>query len=373
MAGGATRILDRRALNRATLARQMLLERAPLAPRAAVAHLVGLQAQEPRDPYVGLWSRLRGFDPREVERLFLARELVRIVVMRGTIHLVTAEDALTLRPLTQPVMDAEIALHSEYAPMVRDVDLGPVVAAGREILREPRSMPELRAALAERFPGPSPAALAYACRCLLPLVQVPPRGLWTRSARVTVATAESWLGRPVDADPFIDAVILRYLAALGPATATDAAVWSGLGGMGEVLERLRPSLVTFRDERGRELFDLPGAPRPGPDVPAPVRFLPRHDNLLLSHADRRRVADDRVRRALALAVATGGGSVLLDGFLAAAWSVERERDGRPAAIVVRHPGRLTKRAASSIAAEGRRLLRMTHPDAGAREVRFAPV
>lgn len=368
--GGAARVLGRRELNRATLARQFLLDRAPIGSREAVGHLVGLQAQEPRDPYIGLWSRLQRFDPGELERLLLDRELVRIVVMRGTIHLVTADDALMLRPLTQPVMDAEIAAHSEFAPLVRGVDLTPVVEAARGILAEPRSTPELRAALAERFPGMSAPALAYACRCLLPLVQVPPRGLWTRSARVTLMTVESWLGRPVEAEPSYEAMVLRYLGAFGPATAADVAAWSGLRGIGQALEHLRTSLVTFRDERGRELFDLPAAPRPDPGTPAPVRFLPQYDNLLLSHADRGRVLDDGVRRALGPASGGVRGSVLHDGFLAGTWGIARDHADGAATLVVRHPGRLAKRAASSMVAEGRRLLRMTDPEADAREVRF---
>ena len=197
-----TEVLSPRALGRATLARQLLLERADMAPREAVAHLVGLQAQQPRDPYLALWSRLRGFDPDRLARLLVDREVVRVVVMRATIHLVTADDCLVLRPLAQPVLDAELARHRDYAPLLRGVDLEAVLAAARPVLAErPRTGPELRAALAERFPDHDPAALAYACRCLLALVQVPPRGVWGRTAQVTTTTAETWLGRPLAADP----------------------------------------------------------------------------------------------------------------------------------------------------------------------------
>ena len=188
-------------------------------PRDAVAHLVGLQAQQPRDPYVALWSRLGGFDPDRLGRLLEEREVVRIVVMRATIHLVTADDCLALRPLIQPVLDAELARHREHAAALRGVDLDAVLAAARPVLAErPRTGPELRAALGERFPDHDPAALAYACRCLLPLVQVPPRGVWGRTAQVTTTTAEAWLGRPLATDPSIDEVVLRYLAAFGPAS-----------------------------------------------------------------------------------------------------------------------------------------------------------
>lgn len=237
-------MLGPRALGRATLARQLLLERSAMAPLEAVAHLVGMQAQEPLHPYLGLWSRLRGFRPEELARLLVEREVVRIVVMRGTVHLVTAEDAHGLRALTQPVLDAEIAHHPEFAPRLRGLDLAAPMAAARELLARPHTTPALRAALSARFPdGPAPA-LAYAARCLLPLVQVPPRGVWGERGAVTLATAEAWIGPPKAPLPTIDAVVLRSLGAFGPASVADVATWSCLTGLREVLERLRPRLRT---------------------------------------------------------------------------------------------------------------------------------
>ena len=342
--------LGRRALNRATLARQLLLERSDLEPLAAIEHLVGLQAQIPRNPYVGLWSRLKGFEPDDLAQLLLDRRVVRIVVMRGTIHLVTADDCLLLRPLAQPVLEREMELHRDLGPHLVGVDLDPVLAFVRPLVADrPRTVPELKAALADRFPEHDPAALVLGCRNRLALVQVPPRGLWDRSAQVTYTTAESWLGRPLVARPSIDDVVLRYLGAFGPATAADVSTWSRLTDMAEVLDRLRPRLRTFRDEKARELFDLPDAPRPDPDTPAPVRFLPEYDNVLLSHASR-----DRFARP-----ASGTPTVLHDGFVVATWSVD---DG---AIVVRPSERLRKKAAASIEAEGRRLARFL----GAADVR----
>ena len=195
--------------------------------------------------------------------------------MRATLHLVTADDCLVLRPLAQPVL-----------------------AFARSLLTErPHTGAQLRTALQERFPGG--AALAYACRNLLGLVQVPPRRVWGRSAQVTSTTAEAWLGRPLAAAPSIDDVVLRYLGAFGPAAVADVAAWSRLTGLREVIDRMEPRLRLFRDDRGRELFDLPDAPRPDPDVPAPPRFLPEYDNVLLSHADRSRfVSDDEDRARL---------------------------------------------------------------------------
>ncbi len=208
----------------------------------------------------------------------------------------------------------------------------------------------LRAALAARFPDHDPAALAYACRCKLALVQVPPRGLWGRSAQVTTTTAETWLGRRLRARPSLDDVVLRYLAAFGPATTADVATWCRLTGLRDVVERLRPRLLTFRDEAGRELFDLPEAPRPDPETPAPTRFLPEYDNALLSHAERSRFVPDAVRAQAARVEGRVHGTVLHDGTLAALWRLDREPDA--ATLVVTPLVRLTKRAGASIEAEG---------------------
>jgi Winged helix DNA-binding domain len=364
-------ILSRRALNRATLARQLLLERSAEPALAAVEHLVGLQAQVPLNPYTALWSRMERFRPDELAGLLEARHVVRTHAMRATIHLVSADDCLALRPLMQPVLDAELRRHPEYAPRLREVDLDPILAFARPLLAEaPRTGRELRAALAERFPDLDAAALAYACRCLLPLVQVPPRGVWGRTAQASSTTAEAWLGRPLATGPSLDGVVLRYLRAFGPATVADAATWCRLTGLRQVVERLRPRLRTFRDEGGRELFDLPEAPRPDPQTPAPPRFLPEYDNVLLSHADRARFVSDDDRHRLGGATGPVHGSVLADGFLLGTWRLERDRDSSAATLVVTHARRLAQRTAAAVAAEGRRLLRFLAAGAEGRDVRL---
>jgi hypothetical protein len=365
-------VLTHRALNRATLARQLLLERSSLSPIAAVEHLVGLQAQNPLDPYLALWSRLEGFDPLQVGRLVETRELVRIVVMRGTIHLVTADDAAFLRPLTQPVLDMEITRHREYAPELVGVDLSPVMAFAWALLAErPMATPALRAALAERFPDLHAAALAYACRCVLPLVQVPPRGVWGKKLQVTLTPLDAWTGRPLRPDASIDEAVLRYLAAFGPATVADVAAWSRLTGFKEVAERLRPKLRAFTDANGREVLDLPDAPRPDPATPAPVRYLPEYDNVLLSHADRSRFAPlggegfDRT-------IGPAKGTVLVDGTVRAIWRVELDKvTGRATAVVEHH--RLAKRALAAVEAEGARAIRFWQPAAPEWDVRLRPI
>ena len=367
-------VLDRRTLNRATLARQMLLERASLPVLDAVTRLVGLQAQEPLNPYHALWSRLDRFRPEDLSEALLDRRAVRITVMRGTIHLVTAADCLVLRPLAQPVLDAELARHRDYGPPLRGVDLEPVLDFGREVLAgQPLSNTELRAAMAAKFPQLDAAALAYACRCKLGLVQAPPRGVWGRRSQVKVVTVEAWLGRSLAADPPIDELVMRYFAAFGPAAVADVATWSRLTGLREVVDRLRPRLRAFRDERGRELFDVEGAVRPHADTPAPPRILPEYDNVLLSHDDRSRFFpdDDRVRARLFGADRKVSGAVLHDGIVCGTWRMDGDPDGANTALVIDHVAPLNQRARSAVAAEGRRLLRFLAPDAGARDVKFA--
>jgi hypothetical protein len=317
-------VLSLRALNRATLARQLLLERSPLEPTAAVEHLVGLQAQVPTNPHVALWSRLAAFDTVELDRLLEQRAVVRASALRGTIHLVTARDCLDLWPLWQPLLEREQRNHPDFGPRLRDVDVDEPMAWACDYLATPRPLPALKSAFAERFPEHDPAALTFACRARMALVQVPPRGMWGRSNQVTLASAEAWLGAPPRDSASVAELVLRYLAAFGPARPADMATWSRLTGLAAAFDEVRSQLVTFADERGRELFDLPDAPRPGPSTPAPVRFLPEYDNVLLSHDDRSRFVDTDVAP-LYPPGRLGRGHVLVDGMLRATWIVT---DGR---------------------------------------------
>jgi Winged helix DNA-binding domain len=215
--------------------------------------------------------------------------------------------------------------------------------------------------------------MAYACRNHLALVQVPPRGVWGRTGPVTVTTAESWLGRPLASHPSIDDVVLRYLGAFGPATPADVGAWSGLAGMREVAERLRPRLRVFRDERGRELFDLPDAPRPDADTPSPPRFLPEYDNMLLSHDDRSRFVSTEHRAQLFALSAPVHGSILSDGFGVGLWHLDRNADAAGATLVVDLVAQLPRRAVAAIEAEGHRLLGLIAADAPHHAVRVEPV
>jgi hypothetical protein len=372
-------VLSARQLNRATLARQHLLERATMPARELIAHLVGLQAQESRDPYVALWSRLVDFEAGELESLLLDREVVRLVVQRGTVHAITADDCLVLRPLAQPVLTQQLHSHRDYAPLLVDVDLDCVMEHAARVLAEPRNTRELRAELAAKFPEHDAAALAFACRNLLPFVQVPPRGLWSRSGQVVGTTARAWLGRDVDPDPSVDDVMLRYVRAFGPATVQDAATWSRYTGLREVFDRLRPQLLTYRDDAGREYFDVLDVSLPEADTPAPVRLLPQYDNLLLSHKDRSRFIPTGFEAMSAIWMEQRGfvGSLLVDGMVAGLWRID---DSKPAAASTRRaltmtvttPRALTDDAVADVTSEAERFLHFVDADAD-RTVEFSVV
>ena len=347
-------VLSTRVLNRTLLARQHLLARASMPAIDMVEHLVGMQAQIPTNPYLGLWSRLEGFEPAELEGLLLDRRAVRMVVMRGTIHLLSTDDALALRPVMQPVLDDELFRNKTWSVGLEGVDIGPVLELGRRMVEEkPRPLSELRAAIAERWPEYDATTLAYTCRNQLPTFQVPPRGLWHRSGQVALTTIDTWSGRPLGTETAPDAVILRYLAAFGPASTSDVAAWSRLKGMREPMERLRPRLRTYRDERGRELFDLPDAPIADPEVPAPVRLLPDYDNVVLSHDDRSRMIPPAIRANARLLV--GGAGFLVDGFAAGFWTTEGKRGARTMTLEPMTP--LTADQRGDVEAEALEMLR----------------
>ena len=290
--------------------------------------------------------------------------------MRTTVHLVSARDCLTLRPLVQPVL--ERVFRGQFGRALAGVDLGEVVAAGRALLKErPRARAEFRSLLAERWPRHDADALAQAVGYLVPLVQVPPRGVWGKSGQATLALTESWLERPLAPDPSPDEMVVRYLAAYGPASVKDVQIWCGLTRLREVTERLRPRLRVFRDENGQELFDLPDAPRPDPDTPAPARFLPEYDNVLLSHADRSRVHTGGYRPPPHAGKGGFVGNVLVDGFFRATFTITRQRDG--ASLLITPFDRLPSENAAALSEEGEQLLRFVTGPEGARafEVRFA--
>ncbi|GAA4227048.1 hypothetical protein FHR32_002480 [Streptosporangium album] len=359
-------ILTRRHLNRATLERQLLLRRTDASALQVIECLVGLQAQDPDPPYVGLWTRSAGFHLDDLTRLLHQRKVVRATLFRGTQHLVTADDYLWVRPLLQPMLDRW--QKGAFGGSTAGLDLAELTAAARAILGQGTvSRPELGRALAERWPGRDPIALARSAQGLLPIVHPPPDGTWGRRGTTPFALADQWLDRPPAEEPSARELVLRYLAAFGPASVKDIQAWSGMTRLREVVEPLRPQLRIFQNEAGGELFDLPDAPRPDPDVPAPVRFLAALDNVVLAYADRTRMmADERRKHTIVEAAMT------VDGFVRGLWAVKRGKEST-ATLVVKLFEPLGRRDEAIVTEEGARLLCFAAADADDHDIRFHSV
>jgi hypothetical protein len=355
-------LLTTRRLNRATLQRQLLLRREATAALDVVEHLVGLQGQDPDPPYVGLWNRIAGFRHDELTALVEERRVARATLYRGTQHLVVAGDYRRLRPLLGPML--EVRRRGGLSRYTPGVDPAELAGAAREILGEGvLTRSELGRRLAERWPGVEPVWLARSVQCLLPVVHPHPDGTWGRHGPTPFMLAEPWLGQPLDDDPDPQWLVRRYLAAFGPASVADVAAWSGMARLREAVDAMRPELRAFRDERGRELVDLPDAPLPPDDVPAPVRFLAPLDNVLLGYADRSRVVADAERPLVGYEAA-----MTADGFVHGFWRVVREPGRATLAVRVHRP--LPAAASAEAEAEARRLLAFAAADADEHEVRF---
>ncbi|HVV20024.1 MAG TPA: winged helix DNA-binding domain-containing protein [Pseudonocardiaceae bacterium] len=360
--------LTLRQLNRATLARQMLLERTDLPVVSAVERLCGIQSQEARPPFVGLWSRVAGFHRDDLHSLLHKRTVVRATFLRATLHLVTAADYTAFRAAIQPVLSEALRVLGTRAKGLEPDKVLPVATALYQ--REPMTFNELRPLLQAEFPDVNERALGYTVRTQLPLVMVPTEDRWGYPSVADFTLAQAWLSEPLSDDDSPDELVRRYLAAFGPATAADVQTWSGLRGVKTILARLRPELVTVLDENGREMFDLPDAPRPPADTPAPARFLPEFDNLVLSHADRTRVIADEHRGLVVTKNLRVRASVLYDGFACGTWDVERKKTSTTLRVAPFRP--LPAQAMRELTAEGERLLEFLEPDAANPSVRFEP-
>lgn len=345
----------------------MLLRRARVPVPEAIERLVGQQAQLPTDPYVGLWSRVAGFRPEALARLIEDGRAVRLPLYRSTLHLLTARDAHALHPLIQPVLVRDLETCS-YGRNVSGIDRAALVEACHAALTgDPVGHGALGRRMQERWPDRDPTALAYALRALVAVVQAPPRGVWGRAgAPMWVPLAVVSRGGRSRKTSLAD-LLLRYLAAFGPASIADMQAWSGLTGLREVVDGLRRRVRVFRDENGRELFDVPGAPLPSPDTPAPVRFLPSYDNATLGHADRNRIVSDADRRAFP-PVNEAYASFLVDGFVRGLWKADRTK--RAALLKIRLARPLTRSERDEVTEEGLRLLALLAKDAESYDVRF---
>ena len=346
----------------------MLLRREDVPAYEAVSRLAGLQAQVPNPPYIGLWTRLRDFGREDLTGLIEDRRVVRSSMMRATLHLTTDEDYLLLRPAIQAALDR--SLRSIAGKRLQGLDLDRLVSAARTMVEDgPRTFKELQERLVELEPDREPSALAYLVRMRLPLVQTPPAGTWGTGGSPCFALPEPWLGsRLADPGESLRALVLRYLAAFGPASARDFQAWSGLAGAKDIFQEIKPGLGLYRDEEGNELFDVPGAPLPPADTPAPPRFVPEYDNLVLSHADRRRVIADENRKEVFLSAARVRGTFLIDGFVAGVWKIEKTR--RAAALVVEPFAPLVPQDRDTLAEEGEGLLRFATDGQPGLAVRF---
>lgn len=353
-----TQVLSDRALNRATLARQLLLDRHKMPVVKAIEQVLALQAQVPRPPHVGLWSRLHNFERDHLIDPLHARALVRATTMRGTIHIMSAKDFLAFRGALQPQLTAGWKAVAGKAPVP---PIEKLVAAGQKFLgRDGYTFNEIRAHLVKQFPKSHDRIMGYAVRTHVPLVQVPTReDDWGFPADAAFALADGWLKTPVGEGAGAAALILRYLAAFGPATAADIQTWTGMRGIAELIAPLRPQLITFKDERGRELFDLPKAPRPDADTAAPVRFLPEYDSVMIAHSDRSRIVDDKFRKVLITKNLIIPATFLVDGRIAGTWKLERKKTAATVLLAPLVP--LSKKARRELEEEGEALARFVEP------------
>ena len=355
-------VLSGRAVNRATLARQVLLERERVPAVDVVGRLVGMQGQEPKHPYLGLWSRIEGFGEAELDQAVADRDVVRATMFRGTLHLLTSADYLRFRTTVSPVLEAGLKVLGD-----RGEGLEPekVVAAAEKLLaKEPLTFTEVRDALQQQFPDVNERALGYCTRMLVPLVMYPADVRWSWTANSRFTPAEDWIGKKLRVKPDPGELVTRYLAAFGPATPADFQTWSGLQKAKPLFDKLE--LETFTDETGKALYDVPDAPRPDPDTPAPVRFLPEFDNILLSHAKRERIIADEHKPAVYTKNLRVKATYTVDGVVAGLWTAEKKRG--VATLTLTPFGRLLKKTRTELEREGTALLRFLEPEAKSYEV-----
>ena len=347
-------------MNRTTLGRQLLLERAEHTPAAVMELLVGMQAQNPHDPYYALWSRLEEFDPESLSGMIERGEALRGALMRATLHISTTSDFLFLRSHLQETLAAVLGSTS-FAKDTAGMDRAALLDQGRTLLEEqPMTRADLGRALEERWPKVPGASMAQVVTYLLPLIQVPPRGLWGRSGAATWTTIETWVGSGLSNVSDFETIVMRYLAVFGPATISDMRVWSRLNGLRKVVDGMRDRLRTLRGEDGSELLDHPDAPILDEDTPAPPRFLPEYDNVLLGHSDRSRFFIPGI-------VPAGWvGNLLVDGVFSGWWRIVR--NGKTSQLEVHLLRKVPRTELRAVEEEAERLHIFAASDATRREL-----
>jgi hypothetical protein len=352
-------ILNRRVLNRTTLDRQLLLSRAALTATEAVERLVAVQGQEIDAPYIGLWSRLASFTQDDLASLLYGKQVVRGSLLRGTQHLALADDYVWIRPLAQVILSR--TRQAAFGRLMRDVDLEEFVKLAREHLAgRTLTRPQLRDLLRQRWPEVDGTALGFSAQALLPIVHTPPNGIWGKGGATPFTLAEEWLGRPLDsstpAERLVERLVVRYLAAYGPASVMDVQMWSGLTRLRPVVEGM-DFLRKYQDAEGRVLYDLPDAPLVDEDVPAPVRFLPWFDNLVVAYADRTRLMTAEQRKEVCVGAVIYP-TFLVDGTVGGMWDLKN------GVLTVEpfHP--LSDGVMEELAAEGARLMTFAGAEEG---------
>lgn len=362
--------LSVRTLNRTLLARHHLLARTRATVEDMLEWLVGLQAQATKPPYLALHARMDGFTHEALSACIEDKRAVRIALFRSTIHLVTARDCVEIRPLLTPAIEYSFWKQSPYGKRIVGLDTAALARAARKRLeRASCTTAELGVELAEKFPGYEADPLAQTARTYLPLVQIPPRGLWHDGGRPVCATAEQWLGTKLAKKPDMKALVLRYLRAFGPASVRDAQAFSGLRDLGPVFEALRPGLRVYADPNGKELFDTEDGVLEAEDAAAPPRFMPEYDNVMLSHHDRSRIVSEAHRSLFGTPASRGHSPLLIDGFVRGSYRVT-EAQGR-ALLTVRPFEKISAKTRADIAEEGERFLAFYAESAEDRDVTFA--
>jgi hypothetical protein len=359
-------VLTVRELNRATLARQMLLQRAGMGLLEAVDFLIGLQGQVSEGPYQGLWSRLEGFRHEDLTALIVERTLVRGTSLRSTLHLHTVDDLLGLRPLVQPVLDR--MWKSAFGNRrFGDNEVAKVHRAGVRLLdKRPMTGGALGKALQAKFPSGDALSKSVLLQVKEVLVQIPPTRIWGSGHAPLLARAQNWVLPPFERTIRREDLVLRYLSAYGPASVADMQSWSGLTRLATDFDALRDRLVTFTaEDDGRLLYDLAEAPRPEADTQAPVRFLPLYDNVYLGYDNRRRMITDETMERVNI-LAQFKPAVLIDGFIAGGWALSGGKDA--ARLEVEPYRKLTRAQIRDIEAEGEQFLRFMQADATRHEV-----
>ncbi|MBH5318921.1 AlkZ family DNA glycosylase [Paenibacillus sp. GSMTC-2017] len=352
-------IVTKKRLNRALLDRQLLLHRSSLSPLEAIEQLAGIQAQSPTPPYFALWSRLVNFEQEQLAELILNRRAVRIALMRSTIHLVSARDCLSFRSALQPMMKR--LLHSNFGRKLEGIDIAMLAATAQVLVEEkPLTFEELGKRLMEHWPNYDAGLLANVARNLLPLVQVPPRGLWKKSGAAIHTTMDNWLREGLVKGAEIDSLLLRFLKAFGPASVKDMQTWSGLNKLQPIVNNLMPLLRVWKNEEGIQLFDLLECSLPDCETPAPPRFLSEFDNMLISFNDRSRIMSPAYKPL----VFTNNGIVratfLIDGFVQGLWSIQQTN--KEAVLQIKPFEALHKVDLEALMDEGLRLLQFATPE-----------